>query len=72
LLPLLLPLLLLLLQELTSEHRVVLSAHGSHGSSPEQLFNLLAFISPVSYEDMNDVIPASISNDVDQQVCAGL
>lgn len=47
----------------------MLSPHGLSGSAagPEQLFTLLSFLKPGSYEDMRDVLPAHIT-DPEQQV----
>jgi hypothetical protein len=45
------------LQELAAGHRVVLSPHGLR-AAPDQLFTLLSFVKPGSYEAITDVVPA--------------
>lgn len=46
------------LHELSSGHRVVLSPHGVRGAPVDQLFTLLSFVKPGSYEEVSDVVPA--------------
>jgi hypothetical protein len=45
------------LQELAAGHRLVLSSHGLK-AVPDQLFTLLSFVKPGSYEAITDVVPA--------------
>jgi hypothetical protein len=57
------------LQELAAGHRVVLSPHGLR-AAPDQLFTLLSFVKPGSYEAITDVVPA-YAVEPEQQVRGG-